>query len=78
MRGYFKYVLIRGGVLSMKLDGLLVILKLLVDNWDLMLLVSKARSMCMHIDQALIASKGNLKCCICIKRNRDKIGTDML
>ena len=41
MKGYLKYVLIRGGVLSMRLDGLLVILRLLVDNWDLMLSVSE-------------------------------------
>ena len=40
MRDYLKYVLIRGGVLLMRLDGLLVIRKLFVDNWDLRLLVS--------------------------------------
>ena len=42
MKDYLKYVLIRGGVLLVKLDGLLVIIKLLVDNWDLILLVSEA------------------------------------
>ena len=52
MRGYLKYVLIRNGVLSMRLDGLLAIIKLLVDNWDLILSVSAARIMCMYIDQA--------------------------
>ena len=50
MKVYLKYVLIRDGVLSMRLDGLLVILELLVDNWDLILSVSEARIMCMHTD----------------------------
>ena len=51
MKVYLKYVLIRGGVLSMRLDGLLVIIKLLVDNWDLILRVSEDRIMYMQIDQ---------------------------
>ena len=45
MKDYLKYVLTRDGVLSMRLDGLLVILKLLVDNWDIILSVSEARIM---------------------------------
>ena len=51
MKGYLKYVLIRGGVLLVKLDGLRVIIKLLVDSWDLILSVSEPRIMRMHIDQ---------------------------
>ena len=35
-----KYVLVRGGALSMKMDGHLVTLKLHVDNWDLKVLNS--------------------------------------
>ena len=50
MKGYLKYVLIRDGVLLVKLDGLRVIIKLLVDNWDLILSVSESRIICMHID----------------------------
>ena len=31
-----------------------MIIKLLVDNWDLIVSVSEARIMCMHIDQAIL------------------------
>ena len=40
MQGYLKYVSVRGGALSMEMDGLLVTLKLHVHNWDLKALVS--------------------------------------
>ena len=34
LRDYLKYVSVRGGALSMEMDGLLETLKLHVDNWD--------------------------------------------
>ena len=40
MQGYLKYVSVRSGVLSLEMDGLLVTLKLHVDNWDLKVLIS--------------------------------------
>ena len=39
LKGDLKYVSVRGGALSMEMDGLLVTLKLHVDNWDLKVLI---------------------------------------
>ena len=39
-RGDWKCVSVRGGALSMEMDGLLSTLKLPADNWDMRLVVS--------------------------------------
>ena len=48
MKGDLTYVSIRDGALSMEMDGLLVTLKLPVDNWDLNIMVSYV--VMFHID----------------------------
>ena len=45
-RGDWKCVSVRGGALSMEMDGLLSTLKLPADNWDMRPVVSRGRKKC--------------------------------